>query len=584
MKKIVSLLLCVLMIVGLFAGCNNDKPTPTNPPATQGGDKPTGTTAPATTADDGRSAPGELPIVTDGSKPVITIGLKQSALTEDFETNAYTLWLEEQTGIDLQFKIYAEKAADAVTQLNLDIAGGEKLPDILWYIGLSKTEMDAYGNDGVFIDQTPYFDQYGYYLNQAFDFMREQGLESDIDRIWMYGKDPASGNIYGFPDYANGTIDNCVCGYINQAWLDAVGKEMPTTVEELYDVLVAFRDEDPNGKGEKDEIPLVYRDGAYRGNITEWLINAFIFCSDKYFFNATDGQLWVPYTTDEYRQALIYMNKLYQEGLFSPLSWTMTADAEMKALTSVADGHAKVGVVGGHPTLTMDTAFESVKQYVAWPILEDATGKGGYASIRASAFNYYGIITADCDDPELAFRLLDFMNCQDSVCWQRYGRKGIDWEPAPEGTVNAYGVPAAVNVLDSTVYTTQNNHTWHTCAAVVRPTIMWSTVAAPFDPDNITSYRANKINRPIYENTIAAGQPEEVVYTLVYNEAENEVVTEVQSQVEDYMEEARALFISGAMDPNKDSDWNDYLAAMENQGLSQWMEVAQAAYDRMNGK
>ena len=582
MKKIVSLLLCVLMIVGLFAGCNTEQPA-----GTTAGNQPagtTGTTAPATTADDGRSAPGELPIVTDGSKPVITIGIRQNALTEDFETNAYTLWLEEQTGIDLQFKLYAEKDSDAVTQLNLDISGGVELPDILWHIGLSKTEMDEYGNDGVFIDQTPYFDQYGYYLNQAFDFMRAQGVEDDIERIWMYGKDPASGNIYGFPDYTNGSTDGCVCGYINQDWLKAVGKEMPTTVEELYDVLVAFRDEDPNGNGEKDEIPLVYRDGGYRANITEWLINAFIFCSDQYFFNATDGQLWVPYTTDEYRQALIYMNKLYQEGLFSPMSWTMTSDAELKALTSVADGFTKAGVVGGHPTLTLDTAFESVKQYVAWPVLKDATGKGGYASIRSNSFNYRGIITADCDDPELAFRLLDFMTSQDSALWQRFGRKGIDWEYAAEGAITTMGNPAAVNVLDLSVYTSQNNINWHVAACTVRPSNMIGNATDPYNPEDLGSYRRFKIYLPIYQNTIAAGQPEEVVYTLLYNEAENEVLTEVQSQVKDYMKEARALFISGAMDPNKDADWNAYLAAMENQGLSQWLEVAQAAYDRMGGK
>ena len=39
--------------------------------------------------------------------------------------------------------------------------------------------------------------------------------------------------------------------FIYEPWLDALGLEMPTTTEEFYKVLVAFRDMDPNGNGKK---------------------------------------------------------------------------------------------------------------------------------------------------------------------------------------------------------------------------------------------------------------------------------------------------------------------------------------------
>ena len=44
-------------------------------------------------------------------------------------------------------------------------------------------------------------------------------------------------------------------------------------------------------------------------------------------------------------------------------------------------------------------------------------------------------------------------------------------------------------------------------------------------------------------------------------------------------DEARALFISGAMDPNSDADWQTYLDNMEANGLSTALEVYQEAYD-----
>ena len=57
--------------------------------------------------------------------------------------------------------------------------------------------------------------------------------------------------------------------YINTKWLERVGKEMPTTMEEFHDVLVAFRDMDANGNGDAtDEIPFDFCDKVY----TSWLM------------------------------------------------------------------------------------------------------------------------------------------------------------------------------------------------------------------------------------------------------------------------------------------------------------------------
>lgn len=63
--------------------------------------------------------------------------------------------------------------------------------------------------------------------------------------------------VYSFPQGVE-AIPNKVAGklFINQKWLDKVGMKMPVTLDEFYNVLIAFRDKDPNGNGKKDEIPL----------------------------------------------------------------------------------------------------------------------------------------------------------------------------------------------------------------------------------------------------------------------------------------------------------------------------------------
>ncbi|MCB2478098.1 ABC transporter substrate-binding protein, partial [Listeria monocytogenes] len=47
----------------------------------------------------------------------------------------------------------------------------------------------------------------------------------------------------------------------NKAWLEKLGLTTPETTEELYEALIAFRDQDPNGTGLKDEITMTARAG-----------------------------------------------------------------------------------------------------------------------------------------------------------------------------------------------------------------------------------------------------------------------------------------------------------------------------------
>ncbi len=65
------------------------------------------------------------------------------------------------------------------------------------------------------------------------------------------------GNIYALPQ-----VNECYhCMYqqrmwIYKPWLDKLGLKMPTTTDEFYEVLKAFKTKDPNGNGKADEIPL----------------------------------------------------------------------------------------------------------------------------------------------------------------------------------------------------------------------------------------------------------------------------------------------------------------------------------------
>ena len=581
MKKILALVLCVLMIVGLFAGCNTEKPAGTT--GTPGGDKPAGTTAPGTTADDGRSAIGELPIVTDGSKPVITIGINQDILCENYETNDYTLWIEEQTGIDLQFKYFADDETESAQQLNAMIAAGEKLPDILWHFsGMSDALRSELGNDGYLVDVMPLFNEYGHFYWSAYNRIPEVNAGEQAT-VFSYGIDPISGELYGVPHYCNQAGDATILGFYNTAFLETLGMEKPRTIDELYNYLVAVKTKDPNGNGKADEIPLAGRFDEWHADVTEWIINAFIPLNKSYFFSAENGEVYIPHMTEEYREALKFMNKLYNEGLFYPGYFTMQERAELKALVYPASGEAICGVVGGHPTLVMEAEQPLNTSYGNWLVLTGGTDKGGYAPLDAGTYDYKTCITTDCEDPVLAFRLLDFMSSEESIVRQRYGVEGTHWVWYEGDLKTSTGLPAAVKVLDGTAYTEQGNSTWYSCGGVIRPTCIWST---PFDPEgrSAESLARSYISQGLIKDFFyeAKQLPENLTF-LVYNAEEQEVVTQYSEMVEDFAEEQLALFISGAKDPNNDADWEAYLKAMEQEGALEWLEAAQSAYSRMKG-
>src|SRR5699024_41996 len=139
-------------------------------------------------------------------------------------------------------------------------------------------------------------------------FQQYPGSEGQITQL--------DGNIYSLP-----VVNECYhCSvpnkfWINKTWLDNLGLEMPTTLDEFYDVLVAFRDQDANGNGDpNDEIPFAgdYKDG-WLTNGDRFIMNCFTYYNLDLDTTATsladafglylteDGQVTVPFIADGFK-------------------------------------------------------------------------------------------------------------------------------------------------------------------------------------------------------------------------------------------------------------------------------------------
>lgn len=186
-----------------------------------------------------------------------------------------------------------------LNQLNLKIASGE-MPDLfIPYQGIENN----LAKNGAIADLTDLLPKYAPNLWQA--------IPKDVWDVVKANDPTGQGRIYYIP----GIVDYGRYGsMIRQDWLDKVGLPMPKTQEDYVKVLEAFRDKDPNGNGQKDELPTGGRGEA------RWMDHLFAMYGVAMFegypdWDLYDGKLTYSAVTPNMKAALEFAAKLYKDGL-----------------------------------------------------------------------------------------------------------------------------------------------------------------------------------------------------------------------------------------------------------------------------
>ena len=178
-----------------------------------------------------------------------------------------------------------------------------ELPDAFYRSGLSPLEATRYGAAGQLIPLEDLIDEYAPNLKR----LMEQYPEIRA------GITTPEGHIYAIPGIVTLGAARTDKKWINKAWLDKLNLDIPETTDELYEVLKAFRDGDPNGNGENDEIPMTARVGIVVVNMMSGS-----FGLDQqlgYNINIEDGKVHIWMGSERNKEMLMYLNKLYEERL-----------------------------------------------------------------------------------------------------------------------------------------------------------------------------------------------------------------------------------------------------------------------------
>ena len=568
MKRVFAMILAASLVASLCACTQQSQPT--TAPTTE----TTEPTTMATTEPIPTEEPVDLslrPFVEPGSV-TLTIGLMQNATVLDYDENYVTQYLEQETGIDLQFVLFPMDYKKAQEQLLQMVENGEPLPDIILGIVDDRLRVKL-GKEGVLADLKPYFETSSFYMQNGLATM----TGTEVSYLWAELTE-ADGGIYAFPAFGEyDSPDRCAyLGAINKVWAEKVGMDAQEidTVAEVYEFLKKVSETDLNGNGELDEMGMLFRQDGLRTNLEQWVINAYVYCLDDDLLNLTDGTVWTPYNTTEYRQALIELNKWFREGLIEKKSYDGFSDLDMKNMLAKQN----MAIWGGHPSLMTNGTKKVADTYAPLKVLQDETGLGGYAALR-SPYNLQkdAFITAQCQEQELAFRLLDFM--WDDTCSHvmQYGEEGVHWEHiAATDETDAHGNPAGIRILRDE-WQTETSATWKLTPVYGKRNLHGGT------PLTLEDSHRNAISYGCKWEMDAANTPEELCQGMVFNAKEQKVVDTYAKDYKAYVLQARWQFIMGVMNPQNDTHWNNYLLALKANGEDALLEIYQSAYTRIYG-
>lgn len=488
-----------------------------------------------------------MPIVTE---PVtLTVATYENPYSAASLTQNLPVWaeLEKTTGVHIEWEVLSTDQYPTAMQTRL--AAGINLPDII------DMPVDAfqYGVDGIVLPLDDLIAEYGQYIQQAFD-----------EKPMLKGLLQSPGGVtYHLSSTRDEEIAAGPYGWvIRKDWLDKLGLEEPKTTDDWYNVLLAFKTQDPNGNGLADEIPMTNYN--YLAQMLNWG-NAWglHLRQSEGFYPDAEGHVQYEFTDPRAKEMLMFMNKLYEEGLYDMEAITNKRDQFTARMTSDIAGAA---IAWQETTTTWNGALkESGIEDANW-VMTNLPYAEGYEPILETAglANSVICISKNCENPEVAFRWLDYVLYSDEAA--RLMTLGIEGE--------------TYNIVDGEIVMTEfvtNNPDGLGAVEAVRSIGAWQFFPFRLHTEYVTKL---KLSDPDHVLRAAMVEPyivDKFEYAVATQEEQDATVRKL-TDISTYTEEMYTKFITG-----KESfdNWDKYVQTISDLGIGDIIAVRQAQYDRL---
>lgn len=522
-KRILSLIAVLAVSGSVLAGCGQEKAE---------GEKDTTSAVEDTSKESSNDGIQKI------SDKMIEVSIFASAGTEPYNDD-YAIFKEvaEKTNISLK-GVIPKTTTDFEQAFSLMIASGE-IADI---VKVGTGSFYKYGPEGAFEPLNDLIDEHAPNIKK---FLEENPkVKKDIT-----GND---GNIWFVPFLYDGAA--AAGWFVRQDWLDKLQLEQPQSVDELYKVLTAFKNEDPNGNGKADEVPFFSRDGARAFDNLYILWNAY----PSYFVDENGKVKYGP-IEPEYKTAIETLTKWYGEGLIDPEIFTRGGKARDVLLGDNLGGvtHDWFGSTASYNDILKD----KIEGFVLEPMSPPANINGEkkeYSSRDEVSPLGWGISSSSEYKVEI-IKYFDLWFTEEGRKLANYGIEGdtytmVDGKPTLTDKV-LNGEKPPVDMLRE----------------VGSQTDFGFKQDFEYEKQWINKVALKGINNYLDNDFFVVKFPK-----VKYSEEEQKEVDKINSKIQTYREETIQQWILGSKPVNHE----EFVKELKKLGIDTLIEINQTAYDR----
>ncbi|MFK7695237.1 ABC transporter substrate-binding protein [Paenibacillus sp. HJGM_3] len=482
------------------------------------------------------------PIVNDK----ITLKMMGSKAPIHGPWNEMELFKEMEAMTNIAFDFNTPPSTNYAEAKGLAFAS-HQLPDVFFNAGLTPDDEVTFGQQGQLIPLEGLIDKYAPNFKKLLE--ANPSIKKSIITV--------DGHIYSLPlviDQLRADVTGRM--WINGDWMANLGiSKVPTTTDELYELLKKFKTGDPNKNGKEDEIPL---SGTKLTGLESHLLPAFGLLGRE--IEVKDGKVRFNPVQDQYKAYLDYMRKLYAEKLFDNEAFVQTSQ-QMNA----KGNQGQIGVFfASSPDLVLKVAKpeDNEKHMLIGPLTspvnnEKLTIKN--SKIRRGTF----AITNVNKYPEATIRWVDYFYSSEG---SKLGYLGKSWKWLDDSKTKwTFESPAGVNSEEYRGKLTPD-------VGGQIPLIK----EKDFDNkrDNFVNIFLNRVTEKELLPYAKSAFPD-----VYFTNEEQKRLNVIKTDIKTYVDQMEAKFIVGQESLDK---WDSYVSTIKKMGLDEMLKINQDAYDRWN--
>ncbi|MDI9521071.1 MAG: extracellular solute-binding protein [Bacillota bacterium] len=514
------------------------------------------------------------PVITEPQLPLTETPVTYTAMVvqhalDTGDASTKSLYLEREKETNVKFDWTVVPSTSKAERIATTFASGD-LPDV-FVNTLDNSQVLTYGMAGALLPVSDYLEHMPNFsaILEAMPAVKTAVTMPD-------------GKIYGLPQVnmysvwpGNGVYVKTTA-FINKTWLDKLGLEMPTTTEELQAVLTAFKEKDPNGNGQADEIPLSFVYKGWAETPSALLYAPFGIIGMASQLNVQEGKAFYAIQDERYIQAAKYIRGLWDAGLIDPEAYTQDAKRyyakglEETPVYGVFIDWTGSSTVGNARILGEDNELGTGdEEYVPLPPLKGPDGTVLWENQAAGINTNRLCIASTVENPELLLKWADYLYTPDNSIQEIWGQFGTHTRKNEDGSWTRIAPPEGVNGDEWLLQTTTRG----------LPGLLTDQMVEKFDtiyPNGNTGSKRTDLKYRL-SSIYAPFAVKEFYPSVVLSSEANERIAVLMTPLRNAMVEQEVAWLTGQGDI--EAEYPAFIEQLKSLGIEEVVKIYQDAKD-----